>query len=152
MADIKPDRHLEATRLHDWCLTIVELTAQQNDPALRTMTESIIKDLFANNNVRGLRMMAKELSEMAGALEPTQWTRLDDALRSRFGRGLSDVADERRRNVSRILKRGAIRTDDEYRLVQGYVDEIYADDSKREEWTRLGELLNGFDRQRKARR
>ena len=85
-------------------------------------------------------MIASDVREWPDDLPPDEWERLDRELRERFGWGLSEEVKKFLQEVERILRRGRIESDDEYGLLQSRIDEIYADDSKREELDRIGEL------------
>jgi hypothetical protein len=76
--------------------------------------------------------------------------RLDDQLRSEFGKGLREEHDSEGR-VREILKKGTIATEDEYRLLSERADEIHQDASKRDELARINQLLVDHDKPARQR-
>ena len=48
---------------------------------------------------------------------------MDESLRHKFGSGLREDASKERRDVKRILKRGTIDNDDDFRLVRNQVED-----------------------------
>jgi hypothetical protein len=60
---------------------------------------------------------------MAKGLSADEQANLDETLRSKFGSGLREASSKERRDVTRILKRGAIDNDDDFRLVRNQVED-----------------------------
>lgn len=139
-------REAEMKELRDWCIVILQFMSQL-DPSsgLYAQGEQAIKAAFQRGNHRGLKMVASDVREWATALSPAYRQRLDQNLRARFGRGLIEKADESRGEVERILRRGQIDTQDEYRLLMSRVEEIYADESRRTELEKINELLAAYE-------
>jgi len=106
--------------------------------------EEVIHQAFERRDLRGLRMVARDVAEWATDLSPEQQQQLDALLVSRFGRGLKDQRKDVEREIARILRRGQIETEGEYRLLMARVDEIYADESKAEELEQINRLLLAF--------
>ncbi|MCL4684864.1 hypothetical protein KJ059_08940 [Myxococcota bacterium] len=132
--------------LRDWCIAILQFMAQV-DPSSGVFAhaEQATEAAFQRGDLRGLKMVARDVREWATALSPADQQRLDEVLREQFGRGLTEEAEGLRAEVGRILRRGQIDTQDEYRLLLSRADEIYADPSKQDELKSINELLAGYE-------
>lgn len=139
-------REAEMKELRDWCVVIIRFLAEF-DPSsgVFAQSEQAIEAAFQRGNFRGLKMVASDVREWTTALSPSDQQRLDQLLRSRLGRGLTEEAKEVSSEIDRILRRGQIDTQDEYRLLVSRADEIYADDSKRAELEKINELLAAYE-------
>ena len=140
------ERAAALKELRDWCVAAIRFLAEC-DPSSEVFAQSeqAIEAAFQRGNLRGLKMVASDVREWTTALSPGDWQRLDQVLRSRFGRGLADEAKEASSELDRILRRGQIDTQGEYRILMNRVDEIYADESKRVELKRINELLAAYE-------
>ena len=107
--------------------------------------EEAIERAFERRDLRGLRMVARDLAEWASDLSPEQQEQLDEQLRAQLGRGLRDVRQDTQKEIARILRRGQIDTADECRLLIARADEIYADKSKAGELEQINRLLVAFE-------
>lgn len=136
----------ELLQLRDWCTAIVRFMASVSDSALLFgEMEEAIERAFERRDLRGLRMVARDLAEWAGDLSPERQEQLDEQLLAQLGRGLRNARQDAQNEISRILRRGQIDTADECRLLMSRADEIYADDSKRAELERINALLVAYE-------
>ena len=140
----------EVEQLRNWCLTIVRFIGERGASDLFRELENAINKGAERGSLRGLKIVAGDLREMAGGLNAQDQEKLDAIMLERFGRGLREENRMFQREVARILKRGAIKDPDEYRLLVARADEIHADDSKRGEFDRINELFAAFDAQGKT--
>jgi hypothetical protein len=141
-----PSRPEELLQLRDWCTAIVRYIASLSAPEpLFVGMEEAIDRAFERRDLRGLRMVARDLAEWASDLSPEHQEQLDGQLLAQLGRGLRDARQDAQNEVSRILRRGQIDTADECRLLMSRADEIYADDSKRAELERINALLAAYE-------
>ena len=137
-------RETELQELRDWCIAMIQFMGQSDPSDLFVKFEKIIDETFQDRDLRGLRAVKRDMREWAAGLSPDRHQKLDKLLRERFGRGLVEESKEFHKEVKRILKRGKIKTPDEYRLLTSYMDQIYADDSKRAEAAKVDQLLATF--------
>jgi hypothetical protein len=139
------DRLEDATMLRDWCLSLLRFIGElaPSSPFF-TQAQQGIMVAFEKLDVNGLRIAAKDLEEWARDLPVDQQAKLDQFLVARFGRGLRAEAEKDRREMRRILKRGSIEGEDEYRLLSSRADEIRADNSKARELEQINRLLVAF--------
>jgi len=135
----------EATELRDWCLAILGFFGElePSSPFLAQYLQAIEAG-FEGRDLRGLRIVAKDFAEWARDLPADQQSKLEQLLVPRFGRGLRSEAQKDQRERQRILKRGSIESEDEFRLLSSRADEIYADKSKAGELEQINHLLVAF--------
>jgi hypothetical protein len=138
-------REAEMRELRDWCVAILHAIGQFDPTGSYSQAEQGVEAAFQRGDLRGLKMVARDVQEWATALSPADQQKLDQALRSRFGHGLAERADDAYREVAQILKRGQIDTQDEYRLLRIRVEAIHADESKRAELEKINELLAAYE-------
>ena len=98
--------------------------------------------LDRTRGIRGLRAILRELRGMGSGLGPAARQELDQALRDRFGPDGSEEPDLE--IVAEIQRRGRIRSEAEYRVVQAHADAIAADPAREAEFLALGTLLDGY--------
>jgi hypothetical protein len=141
----RSDRLVEATQLRDWCLAILCFISElaPSSPFFAQAQQGI-EAAFEKRDVRGLKIAAKDLVEWTRDLPVDQQAKLDQLLVSRFGRGLRTEAEKDQRELQRILRRGTIENEDEFRLLSSRADEIYADKSKAGELEQINRLLVAF--------
>lgn len=146
MAKASQDRTAELAALRDRCVAIVRFIGELGPPAaLFAQTEEAINAAFERGDLRGLKMVSKDVGEWASGLSPSAQQKLDDVLRSRFGTGLREAGEEAHRELTRIFKRGTIADAEEYRLLSHRADEIHSDGSKSAELKKINELLAAFE-------
>lgn len=142
----------EIARLRGWCETTLEfIVGGTPEDELKAQFADTIARTASANDVKGLRRLKKDFLEWARGLSSEQQRALDEVLRQRFGEGLSEGATSEAKAVRQILKRGSIRTEEEYRAVSRYVDEFQHDDSKQSELEKADRLLAEFQPRDPAR-
>ena len=137
----KKQKQIEVDRLSAWCSAILrEINSLSPSPLASTFEDAIARSQ-QRRDLKGLRMASKDLEEWARSVDPFSKEKVNAALISQFGRGLDEGAEADRGALTRILARGRIENDDEYRLVSRRVDEIYDDVAFEEEVAVLNNLL-----------
>jgi len=91
------------------------------------------------------RSAARDLEEWTLALPANQTRELDKLLRAKFEVGLTEAKRNRDKDISRVLLRGTIEDDVDFRLIHSYVDEICQDVSRNEEVEKLNLLLRAYE-------
>lgn len=140
------DPELEARRLRDWCVAIVKFMGEASPSELLGQTESAINYAFERRDLRGLRVVSKDIAQWVQGMTSKDQERLDDVLRTQFGRGLLENTCEVRKEIARVLTRGSIANEAEYRLLADRVDDIYADKSSRRELEKINAVLAAYER------
>jgi hypothetical protein len=145
VARVPVKRAAELTSLRDWSLEIIRfmLASDPTAPVL-TQAQDAISGAFDRGDLRGLRIVTRDVSEWARGLALSDRSRLDELLRSRFGKPLSSSSRRDLRKVNAILARGRIRDSDEYRLMEARADEIHTDVSQVKKLARINRLLAAF--------
>jgi hypothetical protein len=106
----------------------------------------IIAGTAAHGRLTPMRLLADELSHMAKLmLSPDEQRVLAKELRETLGADLDAEARTVTERIKAIQARGKIRTDTEYRLVRGRVEELEADPSQSQDVQRLVEMLNHYE-------
>jgi hypothetical protein len=145
IATTSGERQQQLEHLKAWCLAIVRFLRElDTSPSLYSQLEEAIEAAFERGDLRGLKMVSRDLEEWAMGLPSASQRQLNNMLHARFGIELAVIARQRAREVARILKRGAIADEDEYRLLSTRADQIYADASKRDELDSIDRLMAAF--------
>lgn len=138
----------ELKQLHDWCDTVVRFISTNAGPQFSAMAaslESAISDEYAKGSLRGLKQISGDLREWAKGFSPKHQRELDELLHASVGRGLKEGQRLFEKQVNAILKRGRTRNEDEARLLLERADEIYANESKRDELEKINRLLVAYE-------
>jgi hypothetical protein len=133
--------------LHDWIRTITD-HLKANAPEMASFFGGLEQSLtaaFRRGDARGLKMMVRDMQEWTRGMPPELVQQLDAQLRAKFGKGLREVSASEAKVIQKILKKGKIETEEEYRLLSSRVDEIHADPSKRNELEKINALLADHD-------
>lgn len=106
---------------------------------------SLIADgLVANNNLTGMRAVDREID---GALR--EWGNevafpIRQRMRDELGEGVFNEQKKDDKTLEKIIARGIIKTEKEYRIVHERVESIYHDENKKKEQEELNELLGAW--------
>ncbi len=143
----KEERLKKLVRLHEWCRTLLGLILEKGSGKESGRDEAAHFGLdvaFSNGDLRGLEEAARDPYEWASGLSPAMRARVDRELRARFGRGLTEEAEDLARAVRAILKRGRIVTEDECRLLEARGDLIRGDSARVDELAAISGLLRDY--------
>lgn len=135
----------ELSFLKEWNLVIVDYFVKVKHETFLEQCYPIITEAFDNKNLRGLRMAYSDNNDMARDLLPSDLNELNQILREKFGYDLDKVNDMNLAKIKLIIKRGHIKTDDEFRLLLNRVEEIYADDNMKDEVEVLNKLMGDYE-------
>ena len=95
-------------------------------------------------SLSAMRTILRELRAAASTLSPAGRQQLDYDLRARFGPGLTAEEEREQAIVATVRRRGSIRSEREYRVVQAYADRVSADPNAAAEFSALGALLDEY--------
>ena len=95
-------------------------------------------------------MAFNDTLDMAKDLSYAQKEELNAILREKFGTDLNEQNNKNYKKIKRVIQRGQIKTDEEYYLLKERIDEIYEDESKREEVEELGTLLLNYENSKRV--
>src|SRR5947209_319484 len=142
-------RKKEAARLHEWCRVVLD-TMSELHPEM-TSRASLMYGLdvaLREGKVAALRIGTKDLLEWVHGLKPGDRARIDQALRSKFGTGLAEDMRAMAQEVKAILERGIINDEDEFRLLQSWVEMINTDPKKQSGTAVISKLMERFVKDR----
>jgi hypothetical protein len=132
----------DISSLAEWCEFVQRFKFSRPgfEDALEMSLDGI-KRAKERRDLRGLRIVYRDLLESARGLRPEQQVELDRQLLERFGHGLQKGHRDLEKVALRILKRGTVNNADEYRALESWLDVIQNDPSQREHAKRIGLLL-----------
>lgn len=138
----------ELSFMRDWNWTVVDFLIKNNYGEFFKQCYPIITDTFNTKNLRGMRMMYNDSNEIARSLSQDKLNELNQILREKFGFDLEKDHDILLAKINKIIQRGYLKNDDEFRLLSSRDDEIYADDSKKKEVENLNKLMEDYERRK----
>ena len=146
------DKTADYETLKEWCLTVFDYLLKQDSHHVMLVDygKNIIAILDKKKKKNDMRALYKELHLNVRELPPNQIEELNQILTEKFGHNLADVGKMETKAIEKIIKRGRIRNDTEYRLVWQREDEIYTDDSQYEYAEKLRKLLNDYEKYKQA--
>ncbi len=151
MVSSADSRRKELLHLYEWCCIVLEALAQLG-PGMEEARAGRMHGLdeaLKRGWVSPFWQAKNDLLEWAHGLNPAQRARIDQALRSKFGTGLPENKRFMGQEVKAIVRRGVIKDENEFRVLQSWVGIIEGDPKKRRELgavTRLmGRFLTGRD-------
>lgn len=109
------------------------------------MTKEIFNRVVNQNNIAGLRHMFNDLIEWAKGMRITEIEELNQLLKQKFNADLKDVSKQTSKRIVKIIQKGKITTEDEFRIMISYVDEIYDDPKRKNELQIINQLLTDFE-------
>ena len=139
----------ELAFMKDWILIVHEYIFKNDEDILEVDKLCIIK-AFEIGEIRGMRMAFNDTLDMAKDLSYAQKEELNAILREKFGTDLNEQNNKNYKKIKRVIQRGKIKTDEEYYLLKERIDEIYDDESKREEVEELGTLLLNYENSKRV--
>ena len=147
------DKTADYETLKEWCLTVFDYLLKQDSHHVMLVDygKNIIAILDKKKKKNDMRALYKELHLNVRELLPNQIEELNQILTEKFGHCLADVAEMETKAIEKIIKRGRIRNDREYRLVWQREDEIYTDDSQFEYAETLRKLLSDYEDQKEIK-
>jgi hypothetical protein len=114
--------HLVA-ELSAWCRAAIK----RLDPVVSSrhfQLASVAKGILDAGRISELRQLKTELESFIEDAPAAVQRDIDADLRSSLGISLADSSARRRRRIERVVARGAVRNDDEYRLLDAYVGSL----------------------------
>ena len=139
----------ELVFMKDWILIVHDYIFKDDEDILEEDKLYIIK-AFEIGEIRGMRMAFNDTLDMAKDLSYAQKEELNAILREKFGTDLNEQNNKNYKKIKRVIQRGKIKTDEEYYFLKERIDEIYDDESKREEVEELGTLLLNYENSKRV--
>jgi len=117
----KSPKSREVEELAAICLTVVEFFQATNPSQVLVEMGKVVAATRDRNNIKGLKTLLRDLCEWSTALPAPERGQLDAELRKKFGKTLEEV-NGTNKIVQKVLKAGVIRTEDEYEILERFVD------------------------------
>ncbi|MDX9858100.1 MAG: hypothetical protein RBT76_09930 [candidate division Zixibacteria bacterium] len=139
--------HDELKDLFDRCSVIVEYLTTK-DPHGGELLKRGYSAAFKRKSLRELRMGYRALIDMTKQLSPHEQSELDMELRKRLGSGTQEAIRDLNDAATQAIRRGAIENEDEFYLLRNYFEEIWEDETKRDEADKISRLLSEFEKRK----
>jgi len=136
-----------AALMHAWCRAVLRHLSEAAGeplPFMEGMADNLDRAL-ARGDERGLKMVAGDLREWASGLSRSRFEVIDKDLAARFGVGLADEQKVARRVVEKILRRGSVGDDDEYRALKVWLDATDAGEQRQVDVDAVRTLLVDYE-------
>jgi polyhydroxyalkanoate synthesis regulator phasin len=149
----KSDYSNEMEYIKEWCITVIDfkLKLKDIDPEMIKIYSPII-DTLTNNyptndkkHQKGLKGFYNSIKEEISFWPDNIKMDLNEILFSKFGENINQYDKQVRMIIKKILKRGKINDEDEFRLVNDKVNEICQIDSESSEIGELNRLLLAYE-------
>ena len=107
--------------------------------------KEVVEKAYEKKDAKKLKRLNKEFDTwLIEMFRPDEKEELNRLLKEKLGEDIGQSDLKRIDKINKIVKRGRINNLNEYSLLQQRVEEIYADESKREEVEMLNKLLADF--------
>jgi len=139
----------EHRRILEWCLTVLDFRIERGDDPQSHITRRMkdsLKRAFDTGNFRGLKLAYGDTTAMIRDMTIHEQREIDNLLREKFGSGLDEVFAESDRKADKILRRGKIKSEEEFYFLREYFESIWEDDKHRERAALIDEMLAEFDK------
>lgn len=104
----------------------------------------ILNQTFEDQDLVGMRYIYNDDNERSRYSKPAELEELNAILREKFGEDLVHNRQKDLAKIKRIIKRGKINNEDEFRLLKGRIDELL-EEEKVEEAQLLDKLMFEFE-------
>ncbi len=131
----------ELEYLQDRSLLIIDFILNKNvNDSLMKQFKSVIQETYAKGNLKGLKTLSRDMNAWAKGLSQKDIKELEVLLAEKFGENLS--GDKITHTViKQVLKRGKIESEENYRVVYEYLQDISPTDPFYENIIELENLL-----------
>ena len=135
--------------MKEWCTEILNfISTKSSSQEIYSELIEKINETFGKRNKRGLRMIYNDIDEWTKGLKETDLIELNLILQNKFGKSLIDTKKGVKKTISKIIKRGKIKTDEEFYLVKSFIDEALIKGDK-DEAEKLDSLLFAYEKSKR---
>ena len=134
----------ELTFLKEWNETIIKFFILKSKDNSLEVFHQIINETFNKSDLRGMRMIYKDLNEGTNDLPLIEFNESNQLLSQKFGTDLTECNIKNLTKIKQIVKKGNINNDEEYRLILNRVEEIYADNNQKDQTEILNMLITNY--------
>lgn len=147
----------EMEYIKDWCIAVIDfkLGMSETHIEVKKLYEPFKKDLTNNFNSknkniqRGFKETYRNLKEEIGYWPEKMKADLNIVLNSKFGETISQINQEKEKDIKKVILRGKINNDDEFRMIDEKVNEICQTDTDSSELDKLNHLLLMYEQSKK---
>ena len=134
----------ELEYLRDRCLLIIDFILNKNvDNLIILKFKLVIQETYAKGNLKGLKALSRDINAWARGLPHNDIKVLEILLAEKFGENLS--GDKITHAViKQALKKGKIESNENYRVVYEYLQEISPTDPFYENTAELENLIEAY--------
>lgn len=125
------------------CLAIIGFMHTVHPSPLLDEMLQVVEQTTTKRSLAGLRTLLRDLREWATGMDQGDIGRLNERLKQQFGKDLNGLVNVEK-VVRSVLKAGAVRTDEEYRLLERYVDEAAQASVPSSAVEQVNELLRAY--------
>lgn len=136
----------ELEHLKNWSLIIIRYMDEVSGPdsfAFKKFEDAIL-ETYEKENLKGMKVILNDLRQWIKSLPKAHIDVVNQRLKAKFGRDLN--TDDSAKKIRRIIERMGIKNLQEYRLIMDYFDEIYMDDTKKEEIEKVNSILEEYQK------
>lgn len=144
MSPANNEKHEKLVRARDWCLYVLRFLNKVSPAEIFSQMMDVVEETFNKKDLRGLQMLERDIAENARALPNQAKKELDELLVAEIGWGLSALSNKEHQKVAKVLRRGAIESDEEYRILSDRADAIFDDTTKATELREINALLASY--------
>ena len=136
----------ELEYLRDRCFLIIDFISNKNTGILMMQHfKSVVLETYVRANLKGLKTLSRDMNAWAKGLPQKDIKELELLLAEKFGENLS--GDKITHTViKQVLKKEKIESQEDYRVVFEYLQDISANDSFYESIVKLETLLETYKR------
>jgi hypothetical protein len=134
----------EKLKLKGFCIELLKFI-NQTEPEEISYINDMIKIAETINSKADINSMISDLLEMSEDFKGAKLDSLNEILRSKDLPTLTFMRAKKSRLVLSILNRGAIKTDDEFRLLNSFIDEAINNNSDPQVIESVNELLAAYE-------
>lgn len=139
------EKQLEELKFkYEWCKTIQEFENSKYGDYSQGELMKILNQTFEDQDLVGMRYIYNDDNERSRYSKPAELEELNAILREKFGEDLVHNRQKDLAKIKRIIKRGKINNEDEFRLLKGRIDELL-EESQFEEAQLLDKLMFEFE-------
>lgn len=136
----------EVEHLKEWCLFILKFIIEKSgDNIIFNNLIYTTINLYERKDIRGLKYAFREVNEMSKGLSLDELYELNLLLKKEFGENFENNNIKLVKKVNSIIKRGKINNEEEFRLLEIRMDDIYADDKNKDEIKIIDNLLADYN-------
>ena len=144
MKKLNNEQLTKLERLKDWTLVIVQYMDELSEPGsfIFKRVEETVHATYEMQDLRGMKVILNDLRQWVKGLPKAHIDIINKRLKAKFGQDLD--SDATARKIKKIVESGVIKNLSAYKLLFEYFDEIYVDDSRKEETQKVNSMLEEY--------